>query len=141
MDSRLITAVIVVVAVPAVLIGYILGVEQLLKFVPLRHQPRARPWLWLLPALALLAFFLVYPTIATAVRSFQDKNIVSPKFIGLANYQYFFGTGDTLVALRNNIIWLVLLTVFVVVFGLLSAILFDRVRYSCPLRSASSAPA
>ena len=54
MDSRLITAVIVVVAVPAVLIGYILGVEQLLKFVPLRHQPRARPWLWLLPALALL---------------------------------------------------------------------------------------
>lgn len=135
MDSRLITALIVVVGVPAVLVGYILVVEQVLKAVPLRHQPRARPWLWLAPALVLLAFFLVYPTIATVVRSFQDKNVLNPKFIGLANYQYFFGTGDTLVALRNNVIWLVLLTAFVVVFGLLSAILFDRVRYESAAKS------
>jgi len=36
---------------------------------------------------------------------------------------------DTLVALRNSFIWLVLLTVFVVVGGLVTAVLFDRVRY------------
>ena len=129
MDSRLVTALIVVVAVPATLLGYIVLIERLLRFLPERRQPTLRPWLWLLPALALLALFLVYPTIATAIRSLQDKNVANPQFIGLANYQYFFSTGDTLVALRNNVIWLVLLTAFVVVGGLLSALLFDRVRY------------
>ncbi len=129
MDSRLLTAIVVVIAVPATLIGYILVVERAMRLLPERQQPRLRPWLWLLPALALLALFLIYPTIATAVRSLQDKNIANPQFIGLANYQYFFGTGDTLVALRNSAIWLVLLTAFVVGGALLTAILFDRVRY------------
>jgi len=140
MDSRLVTAIIVIVAVPATLIGYILVVERALRFFPDRLQPRLRPWLWLLPALALLTLFLVYPTIATAVRSLQDKNIANPQFIGLANYQYFFSTGDTLVALRNNIIWLVLLTALVVGGGLLSAVLFDRVRYEPVAKSLLFVP-
>ncbi len=140
MDSRLLTAIIVVVAVPATLIGYIVLVERALRFLPERFQPRLRPWLWLLPALALLFLFLVYPTIATAIRSFQDKSINDPQFIGLANYQYFFSTGDTLVALRNNIIWLVLLTTFVVVGGLASALLFDRVRYEPVAKSLLFVP-
>jgi alpha-glucoside transport system permease protein len=129
MDSRLLTAIIVVIGVPGALLGYILLIERLLRFAPDRVQPRLRPWLWLLPALLLLGLFLVYPTIATAVRSLQDKNVATPQFIGLANYQYFFGTGDTLIALRNNVIWLVLLTALVVGLGVLSAVLFDRVRY------------
>ena len=140
MDSRLVTAIIVIVAVPATLIGYILVVERGLRFLPERLQPRLRPWLWLLPALALLTLFLVYPTIATAIRSLQDKNIANPQFIGLTNYQYFFSTGDTLVALRNNVIWLVLLTAFVVGGGLLSAILFDRVRYEPVAKSLLFVP-
>lgn len=140
MDSRLITAIVVIVAVPATLIGYIVVVERALRFLPERLQPRLRPWLWLLPALALLGLFLVYPTIATAIRSFQDKNVLAPQFIGLTNYQYFFSTGDTLVALRNNVIWLVLLTAFVVVGGLLSALLFDRVRYEAVAKSLLFVP-
>ena len=140
MDSRIVTALIVVVGVPATLFGYIVVVERVLRFLPDRAQPRLRPWLWLLPALLLLGLFLVYPTIATAIRSLQDKNIANPQFIGLTNYQYFFSTGDTLVALRNNIIWLVLLTAFVVVGGLLSAILFDRVRYEPVAKSLLFVP-
>ena len=140
MDPRLVTALIVVVGVPATLLGYIVVVERVLRFLPERRQAKVRPWLWLLPALALLGLFLVYPTIATAIRSLQDKNIANPQFIGLANYQYFFGTGDTLVALRNNVIWLVLLTAFVVIGGLLSALLFDRVRYEPVAKSLLFVP-
>jgi alpha-glucoside transport system permease protein len=128
MDQQRVTAIIAVVAVPAILIGYILLVERVLKFAPERRQARIRPWLWLLPALLLLGFFLVYPTLATAVRSFQDKTAAA-NFIGLANYEYFFKTSGTLVALRNSFIWLVLLTGFVVVGGIITAVLFDRVRY------------
>jgi alpha-glucoside transport system permease protein len=129
MDPRIPTAIIVIIGVPAVVIGYVLLVEQLLKAAPDRVRAGLRPWLWVLPALVLLGFFLVYPTIATAVRSLQNNAINDPKFVGLNNYVYFFTSSTTLEAFRNSIIWLVLLTAFVVVGGLVSAILFDRVRY------------
>ncbi len=133
MDPRLGTALVVVVGVPLALIGYILGVEQLLRALPGRLQPRVRPWLWLLPALAFLVVFLIYPTLYTLVLSFEDK--FARHFVGLANYQYFFSTGDTIGALRNNIVWLVLLTVLAVGGGLLVAVLVDRVRYESVAKS------
>ena len=127
MDPRLGTAVIVVVGVPAVLVGYIVGIEQLLRALPDRLQPRLRPWLWLLPALAFLFVFLVYPTIDTFIRSFQDQ--LGVRFVGLANYLWFFSSAEQLGALKNNVIWVVLLTTLTVGLGLLIAVLVDRVRY------------
>ena len=50
MTDKLVTAIIVVIAVPAVLVGYIWGTEQALRLVSERMKPRIRPWLWLLPA-------------------------------------------------------------------------------------------
>jgi alpha-glucoside transport system permease protein len=135
MDARIPTALIVIVGVPAIVVGYILLVEQLLKLAADRVRERLRPWLWILPALLLLGFFLVYPTIATAIRSLQNKAINNPQFIGLDNYTYFFSSGTTLEALRNSFIWLVGLTAFVVVFGLLAAVLFDRVKYESVAKS------
>ncbi|HEY6058819.1 MAG TPA: sugar ABC transporter permease, partial [Candidatus Limnocylindrales bacterium] len=133
MDERLVTAIVVVVGVPATVLGYILLTELLLRPLSPRVQPRLRPWLWLLPALLFLFVFLVYPTINTVVLSFQDK--FSKNFVGLKNFEYFFTTGDTLTALRNNAIWLVLLTLFAVGGGLLTAVLFDRVRYESIAKS------
>jgi alpha-glucoside transport system permease protein len=138
MDPRLVTAVIVVVGVPAVLVGYILGIEQLLRLLPGRVQPRLRPWLWLLPALTLLFVFLIYPTIGTFVRSFQDR--AGNNFIGLNNYGYFFGNSDTLTALRNSVIWVVFLTAITVGLGLLIAVLVDRVRYESLAKSVIFVP-
>ncbi|HEY2887539.1 MAG TPA: sugar ABC transporter permease [Candidatus Limnocylindrales bacterium] len=135
MDPRIPTAIIVIIGVPATVIGYVLLVEQLLKAAPDRLRARLRPWLWVLPALVLLGFFLVYPTIATAIRSLQNNAINDPKFIGLNNYVFFFTNPTTLEAFRNSIIWLVGLTVFVVVAGLVAAILFDRVRYESLAKS------
>src|SRR5258708_18805912 len=127
MDPRLITAIIVLVGVPASVIGYVFVVEQVLRLVPGKRQASIRPWLWLLPALLFLFVFLVYPTINTIVLSFEDK--FSKTFVGLNNYSYFFTSPDTLISLRNNIIWLVLLTFLAVGGGLVIAILVDRVRY------------
>ncbi len=133
MDTRLVTALVVVVGVPAVVIGYIILTELLLRPVPSRLQPKVRPWLWLLPALLFLVVFLVYPTVNTVVLSFMDK--FSKNAVGLKNYEYFFSTAGTLVALRNNAIWLVLLTIFAVGGGLIAAVLFDRVRYESIAKS------
>jgi len=127
MDPRIGTALIVLVGVPAVLIGYIYGTELLLRTLPERLKPKVRPWLWLLPALAFLFVFLIYPTIGTIIRSFRDK--LDESFVGFANYQQFASSDVTLTALRNNILWVIFLTLFCVGVGMLIAILVDRVRY------------
>lgn len=138
MDPRLGTAIVVVVGVPAVLVGYIYGTELLLRFAPERLKGALRPWLWLLPALLFLGVFLVYPTIGTILRSVQDK--VGDTFVGLANYAWFFGNEEALVALRNNVLWLVLLPLLTVGLGLLIAVLVDRVRYEQVAKSVIFVP-
>src|SRR5207244_4804788 len=112
MTDKLVTALIVVIGVPAVLVGYIWGTEQVLRLVSERMKPRIRPWLWLLPAFGFLAVFLVYPMIGTVVTSLQDR--FQKKFVGLANYGWFVGSDDALTALRNNVLWLLLLTALTV---------------------------
>jgi alpha-glucoside transport system permease protein len=138
MDPRLITAIIVLVGVPAAVIGYVFAIEQVLRLVPERRQASIRPWLWLLPALLFLFVFLVYPTLNTVVLSFQDK--FSKAFVGLNNYNYFFTSPDTLISLRNNVIWLVLLTFLAVGGGMIIAILVDRVRYESVAKSVIFVP-
>jgi alpha-glucoside transport system permease protein len=138
MSDKLVTAVIVVVGVPAVLIAYIWATEQILRVFPDRVKPRVRPWLWLAPALAFLGVFLVYPTIGTIIRSFQDR--YGKAWVGLANYSWFVGSDSALGALKNNVLWLVFLTLFVVGLGLLVAVLVDRVRYESVAKSVIFVP-
>ena len=137
MDPRLTTAIIVVVGVPAVLVGYIVGTEQVLRLVPERNKPRIRPWLWLFPALAFLFVYLVYPTIGTLVQSFQNT---AGKWVGLSNYAWFLSSSDGLGSLLNNVIWLILLTAITVGIGLLIAVLVDRVRYESVAKSVIFLP-
>jgi alpha-glucoside transport system permease protein len=138
MDDRIVTAIIAVVGVPAALVTYIWGTEQLLRIAPERMKPRIRPWLWLLPALAFLALFLIYPMIGTVIRSLQDR--AGTTFVGLENYAWFFGNEGALTALKNNALWLVLLTLLTVGFGLLIAVLVDRVRYESVAKSVIFLP-
>ncbi len=116
-----------VVAVPALQVGYALAAEAALGVLPHRAQTRLRPWLWLAPALAFLAAFLVYPALHTLVLSTLDAR--GRAFVGLRNYVAVFTTPEMLVAFRNNLLWLVLFTSATISLGLLLAVLTDRVRY------------
>lgn len=136
--NRLFSAALVVVGVPVVLVGYIVLVEAILRRLPRRWSPRARPWLWLAPALVFLGVFLVYPAISTILRSFYNRR--NDEFVGLENYAWFFNAPDTLIALRNNALWVVFLTGLVVGIGLLVAILVDRVRYEGVVKSVVFLP-
>jgi alpha-glucoside transport system permease protein len=138
MDQRLVTAIIVVLGVPAVLVGYIWLTERLLERIGQRARPRLRPWLWVAPALAFLIVFLVYPTIGSLIRSFQ--NAAGTKLVGLDNYTWFFTNDASLIALKNSLIWLVVLTGLTVGLGLLIALLVDRVRYETVAKSVIFVP-
>ena len=135
MDTRLVDAIEVVVGVPAVLIGYIWLSERLVAVLKDRRRRLVRPWLWLAPTLGFLGFFLIYPTILTIIRSLQSKDPLHPKFVGLANYRWFFTNGDALGTLLNNVLWLVFFTGFTVGMGLLVAVLVDRVRFEALAKS------
>jgi alpha-glucoside transport system permease protein len=134
-DSRLITAIQVVVGVPVALVVYIWGTERLVTLLPDRWQPRIRPWLWLGPALAFLGLFLIYPTVRTIIRSFYGKSELKQTFVGLKNYEWFFTSKDALGTLLNNALWLVLLTFFTVGIGLLIAVLVDKIGYEAWAKS------
>ncbi len=131
--DRLIMAVFVVVAVPAALVAYVALVEWVVGLLPPSARGRVRPWLWVGPALLLLTLYLIYPTLNTIYLSLLNYN--STRFVGLDNYIYFFTNPATREALRNNLLWLVLLTSATVTFGLLIAVLFDRVRYEAAAKA------
>ncbi|NEP23612.1 MAG: sugar ABC transporter permease [Moorea sp. SIO3I6] len=84
-------------------------------------------WVYLAPALALLTAYLILPTLNTIYISFLDKR--SQNFVGLDNYIFAFTNPTMLIAFRNNVLWLVLVTGFSVALGLIIAVLVDRVRY------------
>ena len=127
MSDRLALAALVVIGVPLSLVAYAALVEGLLRLLPDRRQSTVRPWLWLAPGLALLLVFLVYPTINTLYLSLLDAR--SERFVRLTNYVYVFTDGTMLMALRNNLLWLVFFTLLTVTLGLLIAVLTDRVPY------------
>jgi putative chitobiose transport system permease protein len=66
------------------------------------------PYLFLVPALALIAVFVIYPIGAVVYYSFTDYDIVRPpEWIGLANYQRLMGDPTFWKALTNSAIYLI----------------------------------
>jgi len=96
-------------------------------------QRSVLPWLYVGPALLILAFFLVYPALNTLYLSLFDKR--SENFVGLDNYVWALTSKDMLTAFKNNILWLVLFTALTVSLGLVMAVLLDRVRYEAVAKS------
>jgi alpha-glucoside transport system permease protein len=127
MSRPLLLAVVVVGVIPALQVGYIVLAELGLRPLSQRWQWLLRPWVWLAPALALLAVFLVYPALNTLYLSFLGPDSV--EVVGLRNYVEAFTRSEMLIAFRNNVIWLFLFTGLTVSIGLVMAVLTDRVRY------------
>jgi alpha-glucoside transport system permease protein len=126
----------VIIGVPVVLAAYIVGGEYLVRLLPDKSRPSVRPWIWVGPALVFVAVFLVYPVVGTAYRSLFDRDGTS--FIGLSNYATQltgFPSGGAWIAIRDNLYWLVFFTLLVLIFGLLFAVLTDRVPYESPIKS------
>jgi len=91
------------------------------------------PWLYIIPAMFLLFFFLVYPSINTVYISFFNYN--SEKFIGIKNYLYCFTNEIMLNSFRNNVLWVILFVPLTVSLGLIIAVLADRVKYESIVKS------
>lgn len=130
--NRLLLGLVVVAGVPAATVLYVAAIEWVLERLPNVVRTRLRPWLWLLPAFFLLGFYLVYPSINTIYLSFLDAR--SEVAVGLQNYIYAFTNNEMLTAFRNNLMWLVFFTAGTVLFGLMIALMADRVAYESAIK-------
>jgi alpha-glucoside transport system permease protein len=138
MISQLVSAVGVVIAGVFVCALYYWFSDKLLQLVfPVRdgdvrnasinlnRRAAVRPWLFLGPALILLGIYLVYPVIATFILSFYDRS--GTAFVGAANYRWAVSDAQFRQSILNNILWLAVVPAACTFFGLVIAVLTDRI--------------
>ena len=129
-NKLIIGAVALVIGVGAVW-ALFLVTDNLVSLLPKSVRESVRPFVFVGPALVIVALYLIYPTVRTAYLSFFDAR--SEVFVGLDNYVFAFTSPDMLIALRNNLLWLVIVTSFVVSIGLVVAVMADRLGRWEPL--------
>jgi alpha-glucoside transport system permease protein len=136
--EQIIGAVIAVAAALAACFAYFWGTNWLLdrlaattpsmsgELANRRDNLRSsvRPWLFLIPALLFLTIYLVYPVFETLRLSFFDR--FGQKFVGWDNYVWAFRDATFWQAAANNIGWLLIVPAFSTMFGLIIAVLADR---------------
>ena len=87
-----------------------------------------RPWLFLFPAMFALGLYLAYPVFETLRLSLTDRS-QGGAFVGLENYNKMFAEAKFWEAIRNNMLWLIVVPAASTAFGLLAAQLTDRIAW------------
>jgi alpha-glucoside transport system permease protein len=87
---------------------------------------RLTPFVFVGPALVILAWYLAIPTVRSFWASLYSAR--GDTFVGLDNYIYAFTSRAMLESFRNNLVWLLVGTGLSVIIGLLIAVLSDRVN-------------
>ena len=103
----------------------------LVEMLPDTWRGRLQPFIFVGPAIAILAWYLAIPSGRTFYISLYDRD--GPQFgefVGLANYIAIFTNRLMREAFRNNIIfWMLIGTPLTVSFGLIVAVLADRSKF------------
>ena len=122
----------------------------------LRRLAQASPWeatqglVFVLPALVILATFLVYPAIWTIRLSLdRGRGLRFEQWVGLDNYKELLTDDPSFLdlhrfppqgALVNNLKWMVLYTGLCIALGLVLAVLAGRVRYERLVKASVFVP-
>ncbi|GHG48611.1 carbohydrate ABC transporter permease [Streptomyces griseocarneus] len=85
------------------------------------------PWLLLLPGLAVVAAFSLYPFLSTVHKAFTDARTLTPgRWVGLENFRALLEDEQFWVALRNSGLYVLLVVPFTVLLPLLLALLVQK---------------
>ncbi len=139
MIEQLVGATVAVAVAVAACLAYFWGTNWLLdttlgtssasmshQTVTARDRARSsiRPWLFMLPALLFMSVYLVYPVFETIRLSLHDR--FGQSFVGFYNYAWAFRDPTFWQSALNNIGWLLIVPFFSTAFGLIIAVLADR---------------
>ncbi|WP_232314930.1 carbohydrate ABC transporter permease [Picosynechococcus sp. PCC 7003] len=131
--TRLLNVVLAIAIGCGGVIGLFYLANLAINALPKPWNQRLLPWVYISPALLLLSAYLILPTVQTFYLSFLDGR--SQNFVGLKNYIFAFTDRAMLIAFKNNLLWLVLVTGISVSLGLIIAVLVDKVRYEPIIKS------
>ena len=112
----------------AMLVFWVLN--KLVELLPGKWEDRVKPYAFLFPAIAAIGVFLIYPAVTTVYASFfgpKDAFDDSLVFVGMKNYVKLFTTDSFVSAIINNVLWIVIVPAGEVAFGMLIAVLADRI--------------
>jgi alpha-glucoside transport system permease protein len=98
--------------------------NMFIEGLPRRLSDGAMPYGFLVPGLALVALMLIYPTFQTVNYSFANSD--STAYVGLQNYRTIFGDPEFRQSIVNNVLWLLIVPAVVVAFGVVVAVLADK---------------
>ena len=126
MTIKILNAIIAVIGgvVGAMALYWLLN--KIAESLPGKWEDRVKPYLYLLPALAAIGLYLVYPAIQTFVYSFANER--STAFVGFDNYTELLASPNFQNTLFNTFLWILLAPAGSIVIGLLIATLADRLR-------------
>ena len=107
---------------------------------------RLLPFVFVGPAMAILAWYLAIPTFRTFWISLFNRDgppeglnffqlLASDSFMGLGNYAAVFTESLMLEAFRNNLMWIAFGSTLSVAFGLIIAVLADRSKFEKAAKS------
>lgn len=96
---------------------------------------RIRPYAYILPAAIAIGLFLIYPAIQTIVSSFANAD--TTKLVGGENYKNLAASSDFHQTLLNSLLWIIVVPLLTVIFGLAIAVLADRLKPSMEKLSKS----
>ena len=95
-----------------------------------------RPWLFLAPAIFALGLYLAYPVFETIRLSLTERVPGGGyEWVGFSNYSQMFGETKFWEAMRNNMLWLIVVPAASTAFGLLAAQLTDRIGWGNAAKS------
>jgi alpha-glucoside transport system permease protein len=119
-----ITALVAILWGVGGILALFLLANLVLEQLPAAWRQRLTPFVFVGPALAVLSWYLLIPTVRTLISSLMDAR--GQNFVGLQNYLYSFTSQAMLEAYRNNLLWLLVVTSMSVGLGLVIAVLADR---------------
>jgi alpha-glucoside transport system permease protein len=126
-----------IIAVVALVVGVggiwalYLTLDNLVAQLPIKARDLLRPYIFVTPAFLILLVYIIYPTVRTTWVSFFDYTRGSgpPVNFGLQNYIAIFQDPQLLIAIRNNLLWIIFVPLVSVSLGLVIAVLVDRIKW------------
>lgn len=125
--------------------------------IGLQLQEKNQPWLFVGPALILILLFLVFPALQTLWLSFVNdipvfdeggeailndagQTVTERGFVWFANYIHLITSEDFWFAMRNSVLWLMVVPTTCITMGMIIAVVSDRLSWGTVAKSLIFVP-
>ena len=93
-----------------------------------RVFPKVEPYLWLLPSIALMAIFVLYPIIVVFKTSFSEvsRSGLIRGYAGFENFKDVLSDPTFAMVLKNTVVWTVVVVGLSTLFGIILGLVLDN---------------